>query len=58
MTPDLSGIEAIFIDDGGVMNDNERRGQQWLRFLAEYLVPRFGGDHRAWEAANLEVLRF
>lgn len=57
MTPDLSGIEAIFIDDGGVMNDNERRGQQWLRFLAEYLVPRLGGDHAAWEAANLEVLK-
>ncbi len=53
---DLSEIEAIFIDDGGVMNDNERRGQQYRHYIAEYVVPRFGGDHAAWEAANLKVI--
>ena len=53
---DLSQIDAIFLDDGGVMTDNERRGRQFRRFLADYLRPRFGGDTSAWEAANLEVI--
>ena len=56
MPSELTGIEAIFIDDGGVMNDNERRGQQFRKHLADYLVPRFGGTHAAWEAANLEII--
>jgi phosphoglycolate phosphatase-like HAD superfamily hydrolase len=53
---DLSNIEAIFLDDGGVMNDNERRGRQWRRHLAEYLVPRFSESHAAWEEANTAVI--
>ena len=55
MTPDLTGIEAIFIDDGGVMNDNECRGQQYLQYLPEYFVPRLGGKAEAWQAANTVV---
>ena len=55
-TNGLRNIQAIFLDDGGVMNDNERRGSQWLRHLVDYLVPRFGGDRAAWEAANTEVI--
>jgi hypothetical protein len=49
-------IDAIFLDAGGVMNDNEPWGQQFRRFLADYLAPRFGGERSAWEAANLEVI--
>jgi hypothetical protein len=55
-TNGLGNIQAIFLDDGGVMNDNERRGSQWLSHLVDYLVPRFGGDRAAWEAANTEVI--
>ena len=51
-----SNIQAIFLDDGGVMNDNERRGSQWLLHLVDYLLPRFGGTRAAWEAANTEVI--
>ena len=45
-------IGAIFIDDGGVMNDNSLRGPQWQRLVAEYLAPRLGGSCAAWEEAN------
>ena len=55
-TESLSKIEAIFLDDGGVMNDNERRGIQWRHHLAEYLVPRYGKSHAEWELANTEVI--
>ena len=51
----MSNIEAIFIDDGGVMNDNNVRGPQWQRLVAMYLAPRLGGDHSAWEGANAVV---
>lgn len=44
---------AIFIDDGGVMNDNERRGADWRRLLGEYLSARLGGDADAWSQANV-----
>ena len=52
----MANIEAIFIDDGGVMNDNDVRGPQWQRLVAEYLAPRLGGDHSAWKEANKVVL--
>ena len=38
------------------MNDNERRGEQWRGFVAEYLVQRLGGGYSSWEAANTEVI--
>lgn len=41
-------IKAIFIDDGGVMNDNAVRGPQWQRLIGEYLAPRLGGSGAAW----------
>ena len=53
----LENIEAIFIDDGGVMQDNETRGQQWLQFLPEYLIPIYGGEAEQWAESNKEVLR-
>lgn len=43
---------ALFLDDGGVMNDNTRRGEQWRRLVGEYFAPRLGGSAAAWAAAN------
>ena len=48
----MAPIEAIFIDDGDVMNDNARRGPQWQRLVGEYLAPRLGGDQVAWGRTN------
>ena len=42
----------IFLDDGGVLNDNERRAAEWRRLVGEYLAPRLGGDPAAWGEAN------
>ncbi len=46
-------IRAIFIDDGGVLNDNNARAPQWRRLLGEYFVPRLGGTPESWAAANV-----
>ena len=46
---------ALFLDDGGVLNDNTRRARQWQRLVARYFVPRLGGVPEAWAAANAEV---
>jgi phosphoglycolate phosphatase-like HAD superfamily hydrolase len=46
---------AIFLDDGGVMNDNAVRGSQWQRLVAEFFAPRLGGDPAAWAEANKVV---
>lgn len=43
---------AIFLDDGGVMNDNVPRGEQWRRLVAAYFEPILGGAPEAWEQAN------
>jgi hypothetical protein len=43
---------AVFIDDGGVMNDNETRGAQWQRLVGEFLGPLLGGTPEAWGDAN------
>src|ERR1700694_4626388 len=47
---------ALFIDDGGVMNENARRGRQWQRLVGEYFSPRLGGAPEAWAAANAQVV--
>ena len=47
---------AIFIDDGGVMNDNSKRGEQWMDLVAQYFVPRYGGEPKTWREANHQVL--
>ena len=49
-------ITAIFIDDGGVMNDNELRGPEWQRLIAEFFVPLLGGNRASWAEANLAVI--
>ena len=55
MGRELSRPAAIFVDDGGVMNNNELRGHQWQRLVAEYLAPRLGGELDAWGPANKTV---
>ena len=47
---------VIFLDDGGVMNDNRLRGTQWQRMVAEFFVPKLGGTLEAWTAANYQVI--
>ncbi|MBB6098422.1 HAD superfamily hydrolase (TIGR01509 family) [Deinobacterium chartae] len=48
-------ITAIFLDDGGVLNDNARRALQWRRWLGEFLPRHLGGRAQDWSEANLEV---
>ena len=47
---------AIFLDDGGVMNDNRLRGAQWYRMVAEFFVQRLGGAPEDWAEANARVM--
>ena len=51
----MRSISTIFLDDGGVMNDNERRAVEWERLIGEFLAPRLGGDRAAWGEANRVV---
>lgn len=46
---------VLFVDDGGVLNDNERRAPEWRRLIGEFFAPRLGGTHEAWAAANAAV---
>ena len=47
---------VLFIDDGGVMNDNERRGAQWRPLVGQFFAVRLGGTPEAWAAANYTVM--
>src|ERR1051326_5890938 len=47
----------VFLDDGGVMNDNRLRGPQWQRLGAEFFTPPLGGASEAWAAANRTVIK-
>ncbi len=47
----MSGL-SIFLDDGGVMNDNSLRAPEWQRLVAEFFAPRLGGRAEQWSAAN------
>lgn len=49
-------ITTLFIDDGGVMNDNALRGTEWRRLVAEFFVPILGGDDAVWQEANRAVI--
>ena len=49
-------VEAIFLDDEGVLNDNSLRAPQWQRLISEFMVSRFGGDTEAWGEANLQFV--
>lgn len=48
-------FQAIFLDDGGVMNDNTLRAAEWRRLVGEFLAPRLGGSREAWGRANQVV---
>ena len=50
-----TSLTAIFIDDGGVLNDNSRRAPEWVRLIAEFMPPRMGGTGNQWAEANREV---
>ncbi|KAG0316851.1 hypothetical protein BGZ97_006330 [Linnemannia gamsii] len=44
---------AIFLDSGGVINDNDRRGPQWVRLLEDYMpTTKIGGPGRLWGKSN------
>jgi HAD superfamily hydrolase (TIGR01509 family) len=47
---------TIFFDDGGVLNDNEIRGQQWKTYVGEYYSSRFGGEPEVWGEANQKLI--
>lgn len=47
---------VLFLDDGGVMNDNRLRGLQWQCLVAEFFAPRLGGTQEAWSEANRIVI--
>lgn len=49
--------QTLFLDDGGVLNENARRAPQFARLVARYLAPRLGGDQQAWSIANMHVAR-
>lgn len=48
---------VIFLDDGGVINDNSVRASQWERMVGEYFAPLYGGTQEAWADANRKVMR-
>jgi beta-phosphoglucomutase-like phosphatase (HAD superfamily) len=51
-----SQIEAVFIDDGGVISDNRRRAVEWQRLVGEFFSPRLGGPAALWARANRELV--
>lgn len=46
----------LFLDDGGVLSDNERRAGEWRRHLGVFLARELGGDEAAWAAANVPAV--
>ncbi|KAK9707822.1 hypothetical protein K7432_009954 [Basidiobolus ranarum] len=45
--------KAIFLDSGGVINDNKLRGPQWSTLVAEYMPTTIlGGKSEHWAKAN------
>jgi FMN phosphatase YigB (HAD superfamily) len=50
-----SPARVVFLDDGGVLNDNDRRAAEWRRLLGEFFAPRLGGTPEAWGEANRVV---
>ncbi|HET7409698.1 MAG TPA: hypothetical protein VFJ13_05815, partial [Paracoccaceae bacterium] len=45
-------LPILFLDDGGVLNDNTVRAQQWQRLVGEFMPPRLGGTPAGWAEAN------
>ena len=51
----LLGRRHLFLDDGGVLNDNGLRGPEWLRLIGEFMPARMGGTAEQWASANRVV---
>ena len=47
---------AVFLDDGGVMNDNNVRRLQWQGMVGEFIAPALGGSPEMWAMANPQVM--
>ena len=43
---------VLFLDDGGVLNDNRLRRPEWFRLLGEFMPARLGGTAEQWVRAN------
>jgi len=50
--PPPDGRPVLFLDDGGVMSDNDLRAPQWQALVGEYMPPRLGASPAAWAEAN------
>ena len=46
---------VLFLDDGGVLNDNAVRGRQWQQLVGEFFPSILGGTPQAWSDANRVV---
>jgi phosphoglycolate phosphatase-like HAD superfamily hydrolase len=46
---------TVYLDDGGVMNDNLRRAAEWQRLVGDFFAPRLGGACEHWAQVNREV---
>ena len=51
----MGRIRYLFLDDGGVINDNSLRAPQWRRLVGEFFAPRLGGTKEAWAEVNRAV---
>jgi phosphoglycolate phosphatase-like HAD superfamily hydrolase len=47
-----AGRPILFLDDGGVLNDNALRPSQYLTLIGEFMPPRLGGTAEQWRDAN------
>lgn len=48
-------IRAIFIDDGGVLNDNRLRSIEYPRLIGEFMSACLGGTAQQWADANSQT---
>lgn len=46
----------IFLDDGGVITDKQRRAAEFGRLVGDYFVPLLGGTEEAWARAHRVVV--
>lgn len=46
----------IFFDDGGVLNSDQLRGEQWKPLIAEFMLKKFGGSASHWMEANFKAI--
>jgi len=52
LTPPDTVLSTLFLDDGGVLNNNRIRGREWKRLVPAYFIPRYGGTEKQWAQAN------